>query len=283
LSLDTFERWRNVCPDLTVDRAPPTLEALMRRVSAFWLRDEVILYVGLASSSLPTRLSQYYRTSIGERSPHRGGYFLKLLSNLDRLWVHYALASDPARAESSILARFCANVSDIAKGDLIDPAVPLPFANLDWPGSARQTRKAHGLERASQPHVRSQMSKARPESQTCESGDMASSPPPGDKAAPSFQGERGPYRTQTVTPNDREVGQIRVPKFTKSLFPPSRSNVNVVLRGRYLEDVRWDPGMGADKERSGVLWVGKAILQNLIRDHEVLAVTVLEDGTISIG
>jgi hypothetical protein len=42
LSAAAFERWLNVCPDLTVDGVRPTLEVLMRRVAAFWLRDEVI-------------------------------------------------------------------------------------------------------------------------------------------------------------------------------------------------------------------------------------------------
>ena len=80
LSSTAFERWLNVCPDLTVDGARPTIEELMRRVAAFWLRDEVIVYVGLAKS-LSKRLRQYYRTPVGACRPHAGGYFLKLLSN----------------------------------------------------------------------------------------------------------------------------------------------------------------------------------------------------------
>ena len=79
LSSAAFERWLNVCPDLTVDGVRPTLEELMRRVAAFWLRDEVIVYVGRATS-LSLRLRQYYRTPVGARRPHAGGYFLKLLS-----------------------------------------------------------------------------------------------------------------------------------------------------------------------------------------------------------
>ena len=38
----------------------------MRRVAAFWLRDEVIVYVGRATS-LSLRLHQYYRTPVGAR------------------------------------------------------------------------------------------------------------------------------------------------------------------------------------------------------------------------
>ena len=282
LSLPTFERWLNVCPELTVDSARPTLDELMRRVAAFWLRDEVILYVGLATRSLSKRLDEYYRTSIGERAPHRGGYFLKLLSNLDSLWVHYAQCSDPAGAESAIIGRFCSNVSDKAKRDLKDPAHPFPFANLEWPTGAQKIRKAHRLASATEPRVRSPMSKAPAVTLTSGADDVVPSPTPIDQATPPSQGERGSYRTQRVTPKDRELGQIRIPRIGKSLFPASRSTVNVVLRGQLLKAIIWDPQMRRDKERSGILRVEKAILRDLICDDEVLTVTALDDYTISI-
>ncbi|WP_168991566.1 hypothetical protein [Paraburkholderia sp. UYCP14C] len=143
LSSIDFEHWLYVRPELSIDGSRPTPEELMRRVAAFWLRDEVILYVGLTESqSLSKRLGQYYRTPIGKRSPHAGGYFLKLLSNLDSLWIHYAPSSDPAGAESKIIDWFYSHVSDTAKRDLWDPEHPFPFANLEWP---RGTRKKHGF------------------------------------------------------------------------------------------------------------------------------------------
>ena len=146
LSSIAFEAWLDARPELSLDGDRPTLEELMRRVAAFWLQDEVILYAGLAQSqSLSKRLGQYYRTPVGKRSPHAGGYFLKLLLNLDSLWVHYAPTSDPAGAESKILGWFCAHVSEKAKCDLRDPAHPFPFANLEWPAG---TRKSHGLRGA---------------------------------------------------------------------------------------------------------------------------------------
>jgi hypothetical protein len=136
-----FESWLQVCPRLTLDGEPPTVTQLMDRVRRFWLRDEVILYIGLAAS-LSKRLGNYYRTSIGARGPHSGGYFLKLLSNLDELWVHYALSLEPISSEQELLRRFFDNVSDDAKQALFDPDRPLPFANLEWPPGMR---KSHGL------------------------------------------------------------------------------------------------------------------------------------------
>ena len=130
LSIEVFERWLDVRPELTLDGVRPTIQQLIDRVRQFWLGDEVILYIGKATS-LSTRVGQYYRTPIGARRPHAGGYFLKLLSNLDQLWVHYAACNDPSAAENSMLQGFCEGVSVNSKRVLLDPAHPFPFANLE--------------------------------------------------------------------------------------------------------------------------------------------------------
>jgi hypothetical protein len=132
LADDWFEAWLSRCAQLTLDGVQPTVNELKRRVKGFWLPDEIILYIGLAST-LSSRLGAYYRTPIGARRPHSGGYFLKLLSNLDDLWVHYAPCADPGFAEDGMIDRFCAGVSHATKRMLIDPQHPFPFANLEWP------------------------------------------------------------------------------------------------------------------------------------------------------
>jgi hypothetical protein len=114
LATSAFEQWLRVCPELTLDGRRPNIQQLMDRIRQFWIPDEVILYIGLAES-LSQRLSSYYRTPIGAPRPHSGGYFLKLLSNLDQLWVHYAKHSDPDLAEDKMLGRFCENVSPNSK------------------------------------------------------------------------------------------------------------------------------------------------------------------------
>src|ERR1700683_198196 len=143
LAAPEFQRLLNVRPELTLDHNRPTPEQLMARVRGFWIPDEVILYVGLAGSSLSKRVGQYYNTLIGRRSPHAGGYFLKLLSNLNQLWVHYARHPDPELAEDRMLQRFCEHVSQESRLTLLDPLHPLPFANLEW-----CARKTHGLRGA---------------------------------------------------------------------------------------------------------------------------------------
>jgi hypothetical protein len=144
LAVAEFQRWLDVRPKLTVDGIRPTVEQLMDRVRRFWIPDEVILYIGLATS-LSTRLQAFYRTPIGARSPHSGGYFLKLLSNLNQLLVHYVRCPDSKLAEDGMLRRFCEHVSQDSRRRLKDPVHPFPFANLEWPSG---TRKAHGIRGA---------------------------------------------------------------------------------------------------------------------------------------
>ena len=73
LGATEFRRWLDVRPELTLDDNRPTPEQLMSRIRRFWIPDEVILYIGLAGTSLSGRVGQYYNTPIGRRSPHAGG------------------------------------------------------------------------------------------------------------------------------------------------------------------------------------------------------------------
>jgi hypothetical protein len=58
--------------------------------------------------------------------------------------------------------------------------------------------------------------------------------------------------------------------------------VAVSLRGRSLS-ARWDPRMGPDRERSGVLrFDDRAALRGLVRVDEVMKVTTLPSGVVSL-
>lgn len=137
--------------ELTVDGLRPSVQELVDRLGRFWLPDEPAVYVGLASRSVRSRVNQYYSTRLGARKPHAGGWFLKTLTDLPGLWVHYAAADDPDRAECRMLAAFCAGVSQESRRLLLDPERPFPFGNLEWP---RGTRKRHGIVGATEPRVR---------------------------------------------------------------------------------------------------------------------------------
>lgn len=93
------------------------------------------------------------------------------------------------------------------------------------------------------------------------------------------------YRTQRVTAKDIEVGQIRIPSTntaeTKSILPSEKTRINVLLRGRRFSNCAWDPKMGPDKQRSGVIRIGSE-LGDHVQPDEVLNVEVGEDGIFLI-
>lgn len=266
LARTVFERWLGVCPKLSLDNVRPTVQQLMDRIGLFWIPDEVIIYIGCASS-LSKRLNGYYRTPIGERRPHSGGCFLQLLSNLDQLWVHYAPCPLPKDAEDGMLRRFCQNVSKGSRRSLYDPDHPFPFANLEWPHGKR---KNHGLREARR-----------------RDSNIAATLASSGIALPRtlMTHPERPYKTQRVTAADLRGRRIRIPAIgtssTKRLFPnEKREKLEVVLRGQLVRG-SWDPRMGPDHERSGVLRVGVA-LQELVRENEVLIASARKDGITAI-
>lgn len=75
--------------------------------------------------------------------------------------------------------------------------------------------------------------------------------------------------TQRVTQNDRERGIVRIPARAKWLLPAERTRLVVILRDERLHDVRWDPRLGPDQERSGVLGVGRDAAFTLSEDERL--------------
>lgn len=134
-----------VRPEIAVDGIPATEESLRARLGQMWLSSEPVLYIGLAGTSVKTRVNQYYRTPLGARSPHAGGWPIKLLSSLSELWVHYAATNDPGAAEIAMIAAFQKGVPRAVAAVTCDPGHPLPYANLTFPGGRR---KAHGISGA---------------------------------------------------------------------------------------------------------------------------------------
>jgi hypothetical protein len=69
---------------------------------------------------------------------------------------------------------------------------------------------------------------------------------------------------------DLAAGIVRVPPSSKLLFPAERAMMTVALRGAFLQDVRWDPRLGPDRERSGVLGIGKQAASQLIEGERLV-------------
>jgi hypothetical protein len=145
-------------PELCLDGVRPTAEQLAGRLAGFWFPDEVVVYIGLAgprrtpsaSGEVARRVGEYYKTRLGARSPHAGGWPLKVLSCLDDLYVHYGYCGDVVAAEQLAIGHFAEHVSENTRAVLRDAARVMPFANLEFP---KGIRKAHGITGARAPET----------------------------------------------------------------------------------------------------------------------------------
>lgn len=127
---------------LTFDKDP-----IIARLSEFWLPDENIVYIGKApirrnGKGIGNRVKEFYKTEYGEKRPHAGGHWIKALSNLNNLYVHYILCKNSGDIEIKLLEYFADNISDKSKGKLRDNELMLPFANLEL---RKGQIKKHGL------------------------------------------------------------------------------------------------------------------------------------------
>lgn len=266
IDMDAVSRLLEVRPELTVDGVRPTPSELARRLAEFWLPDEHILYIGLATD-LHDRVNQYYGTPLGARRPHAGGWFLKAIVGLNDTFVHWARTYDRVAAEGAAIGAFVDAVSDEAFKSLRDPERPFPFANLEWPPG---TRKRHGIKGAKAPRVRApgaESATRRGQAQPRAERAVATT-----RARPSGETAAGSSLTQRVTATDLAAGRIRIPRAGKRYFPAERGQVRLSLRGVSLV-ARWDPRMGP-LERSGVLSVGSAVLADAVTADEVLEIRV---------
>lgn len=253
LDIDAVEELLRARPESTVDLAPATTTSLADRLREMWPAGEPVVYIGLAGTSARRRVEQFYRTIIGARDPHAGGWPVKMLA-ADSLWVHYGSTATPTAAESAMVRRFAANIPACAAQDLVDPAVPLPFANLTVPGGRR---KAHGLRgvKAPKPSGEQRLGRAA----------TVLSAPPRRGASVSLPPSTAEliHVTQNVTVTDLSNGRLRVPRVTKSILPAERARIEVELGGD-IHSASWDPRTDGDRERSGVIRVSRAVLTNYI-------------------
>lgn len=262
ISLGAVEALLDARPELLLDRRRPTAEELRDRLGTMWLPDETVLYVGLASTSVANRIDQYYKTRLGARQPHTGGWPIKTIIGLDQLWVHFAACTTGDTAEQAMIDAFMTNVSARFRAAVCDPSLPLPFANLKDP---RGPRKRHGITGAREPRQSAINLPRTTTPHEAVSVRVRSDPNAPEALSPS-------YDSQPVRAGDLKAGRIRIPKATKPMFPESKAPIDVVLRGQPIA-ARWDPRHGPDRPRSGVLAVGREILAALVDAGEVLRIS----------
>lgn len=128
-----IKSWLSNSGHVIIDNKAATYKSVNAELNAHWHAEETILYVGQTSTSakgLKKRLVDFYNHKPGNKGPHAGGYWLKLLSNLDTVKVHYAVCDSAYEIEFKMLLKFVmlsANKSDILK--IKDLGKYLPFAN----------------------------------------------------------------------------------------------------------------------------------------------------------
>lgn len=102
-------------------------------LNEFWLRMRPSsVYIGKATC-ISKRLHQLYRHELGQGSPHAGGHWLKTLSNLGELYIHYCTcptAGMAQRKEDEALAAFKAQVSARWRSRIHNA---IPYANRAHP------------------------------------------------------------------------------------------------------------------------------------------------------
>ncbi len=85
-----------------------------------------------------------------------------------------------------------------------------------------------------------------------------------------------------MTESDIKAGQVRIPiGATKTILPQERQDISVLLVGRELA-CRWDPRYG-EKERSGVIRLGRTAARELLHPGDVLAVSMRADRTAQLS
>jgi double-stranded uracil-DNA glycosylase len=88
--------------------------------------------------------------------------------------------------------------------------------------------------------------------------------------------------SQRVTEADLEAGIIRLPRDAKALLPGTKGKVPINLRGALLEAL-YDPKSGPDRERSGVLRIGRTQLSRLVTPGDRLRVSKGPNGRLQLG
>lgn len=113
------------------------IKTIKHELSKFWLFDENILYIGKASN-LHERIGAFYRHKTGKKSPHSGGHWIKILKNVNELYVYYIECDNCEYYEAKTLCIFFEQVSQKIKEQLKGTGIILPFANIE-------IRKEHKL------------------------------------------------------------------------------------------------------------------------------------------
>ena len=144
IELTRVGKWIEQIPTLRLDggSTAPSSRAVVARMASFWIPSATVLYVGSSATSIAARVGAIEATPLGERRPHSGGHWLKVLRGMERARVWWARTDASEEYEDALFAAFAEAVPAADRERLHDTDVVLPFANLR---STAGDRKGHGL------------------------------------------------------------------------------------------------------------------------------------------
>lgn len=120
-----------------IDKIPTNDFTLIeKRLSKFWLPDEIILYIGQASrrkrgTGIGKRVQEYYDTVKGNSKKHSGGYWMKYINIPNKTFVYYIECANSGAYEAEMLCAFFEQVSNNNRKRLFGTGIVLPFANCE--------------------------------------------------------------------------------------------------------------------------------------------------------
>jgi len=129
---EVFDSWKTLSPELNVN-GQISKKIIESELNQYWRASENILYIGESSSKtngISKRVNQFYIHQVGWKGPHTGGYWIKLLSQLEDLYVYYAACDNPRDTEFKMLLYFIEQTSGKSFYDIEQLGDYLPFANL---------------------------------------------------------------------------------------------------------------------------------------------------------
>ncbi len=142
IDISRIGTWIDRVPTLLVDGSRPTGKDLAARLSAFWLPDQVVLFVGSTSGSIGRSVAELEHTPLGDPVVAEDGRWLGALRGLDQARVWWADTGAPEEYADAILGAFAEGVEPAAVAALHDPTVVVPFANTSTPSGLKRD---HGI------------------------------------------------------------------------------------------------------------------------------------------
>ncbi|MFN8619535.1 MAG: hypothetical protein U0869_02155 [Chloroflexota bacterium] len=106
-----IEAWLDRVPR-SARTARPEPGALADRIRSWWLPEQPVVYVGRSNKSLGARVGALYATATGDRRPHSGGHWLKVLRNrVDGLRIWWAETPAPEEYEDAVVTAIAETVT----------------------------------------------------------------------------------------------------------------------------------------------------------------------------